>query len=52
MKKILFIGLISLLIFACKSNPAKQLDNKTEARTKGTWSVSFVTYAGSDYIKA
>lgn len=51
MKKILIIGLLSILVFACKSNPANQLDNKTEAAMKGTWTISSVTYPGSDYIK-
>lgn len=51
MKKILFISFISLLFFACKPNQAKQLDNKTEAGMKGTWTISSVTYTGSDYIK-
>lgn len=51
MKKILLLGFISLLFVACKSNPATKLDNKTESGLKGAWTISSVTYTGSDYIK-
>ena len=51
MKKIVYLGLLSLLLFACKTNQSQQLDNKTEAGMKGTWTISSVTYTGSDYIK-
>jgi hypothetical protein len=51
MKKLLFLGLLTLVLSACKANQSKQLDNKTEAGMKGTWNISSVTYTGSDYIK-
>jgi hypothetical protein len=51
MKKILFLGLLTVLLYGCKANQSKQLDNKTEAGMKGTWTISSVTYTGSDYIK-
>jgi hypothetical protein len=51
MKKILFLGMLFLVIVSCKTNTANQLDNKTEAGMKGTWTISSVTYPGSDYIK-
>lgn len=47
----LFLGMLFLLIVACKTNTTNQLDNKTEARMKGTWTISSVAYPGSDYIK-
>ena len=43
--------MLFLVIVSCKTNTANQLDNKTEAGMKGTWTISSVTYPGSDYIK-
>lgn len=51
MKKILFLGMLFLVIISCKTNTSTQLDNKTEAGMKGTWTISSVSYPGSDYIK-
>lgn len=53
MKKIILMSLLSLFILSCKSNSATntKLDNKAEAAIKGNWSISTVTYLGSDMIK-
>jgi len=53
MKKIILVSLMSLFILSCKSNSATstKLDNKTESAIKGDWSISSVTYPGSDVIK-
>lgn len=54
MKKIIFLSLLSLFIFSCKSSTsatATKLDNKTEVGLKGDWKISSVTYPGSDVIK-
>jgi len=51
MKKTLFLGMLFLVSVACKTNTSTQLDNKTEAGMKGTWTISSVSYPGSDYIK-
>lgn len=54
MKKIIFLSLLSLFIFSCKSSTsatATKLDNKTEVGLKGDWKISSVIYPGSDVIK-
>lgn len=53
MKKIFLACAVSLMIIACKSNSATgtKLDNKTEAKLKGDWTLTSVTYPGSDVIK-
>lgn len=51
MKKILFLFLISVFAFGCKSNTATKLDMKSEVMLKGNWKISNVSYTGSDYIK-
>ena len=53
MKKIIFVSLVSLLIFSCKSNSATstKLDSKSQVDLKGNWTISSVTYPGSDVIK-
>jgi hypothetical protein len=35
----------------CKSKQATQLDNKTEAAIKGNWTITSVTFPGSEYLK-
>jgi Lipocalin-like domain len=54
MKKIILASLLSLLIFSCKSSSSAtttKLDNKAEVAIKGDWSISSVSYPGSDVIK-
>lgn len=51
MKKLLFLSALFVFIVACKSNPATKLDNKTEAAMNGTWTITSVTYPGSEVIK-
>jgi hypothetical protein len=54
MKKIILASLLSFLILSCKSSSSAtntKLDNKAEVAIKGDWSISSVTYPGSDVIK-
>ena len=53
MKKIILISVLSVLILSCKSKSATatKLDMKTERVLKGDWTISSVTYPGSDVIK-
>ena len=61
MKKILFVCMIAILVFACKSASSsaattdttlsKKLDRPTQVAIKGNWVITNVSYAGSDYIK-
>ena len=54
MKKIIFLSLVSLLIFSCKpSSSAKstKIDSKSQTEIKGNWRISSVNYPGSDVIK-
>jgi hypothetical protein len=51
MRKIIFISMLSVLFFSCKTNTATKLDNKTEAGMKGNWVIASVNYPGSEYIK-
>ncbi|MDP3353169.1 MAG: lipocalin family protein [Flavobacteriaceae bacterium] len=51
MKKIIFLGVLILLFVGCKSKQATQLDNKTEAAIKGNWTITSVTFPGSEFIK-
>ena len=53
MKKIILMGLLAVLIFACKSNSATstKLDSKSQVAIKGNWKISAVSYLGSDVIK-
>ncbi|WP_395045332.1 lipocalin family protein [Flavobacterium sp.] len=53
MKKTFFLLLIAIFIFGCKSKSATntKLNNKAEVALKGNWTISSVTYPGSDYIK-
>jgi hypothetical protein len=52
MKKII-LALLVVLFFSCKSKSVTNtsLDNKTERSIKGNWSITSVSYPGSDYIK-
>lgn len=53
MKKYILIIVFSIFLFGCKSKSVTNtnVDNKTERVVKGNWSISSVTYPGSDYIK-
>ncbi len=53
MKKTLILGIIALVVFACKSTSATntKIDNKSEVAMKGSWTITSVKFAGSDYIK-
>ncbi len=51
MKKVIIFSILSVVIFACKTNTATKLDNKTEVAMKGNWVVSSVNYPGSEVIK-
>ncbi|WP_309608599.1 lipocalin family protein [Flavobacterium sp.] len=53
MKKIILLLSISVFMFGCKSQSVTnaKVDNKTERVIKGNWSISSVSYPGSEYIK-
>lgn len=53
MKKTFLLLLIATFALGCKSKSATntKLNNKAEVALKGEWTVSSVTYPGSDYIK-
>lgn len=47
------VGLIAILLFACKTTSvtSTKLDKASQVDIKGNWTLSSVTYPGSDYIK-
>jgi hypothetical protein len=53
MKKIIFLVILSLMILSCKSNSATvtKLDSKKQVDLKGDWTISSVSYPGSEVIK-
>jgi hypothetical protein len=53
MKKSILIVMFSILLFGCKSQSVTNtnVDNKTERIIKGDWTVTNVSFPGSDYIK-
>lgn len=53
MKKIILLIAVTIFAFACKTQSpvSTKLDNKSEVAIKGNWTVSAVTYPGSEYIK-
>ena len=53
MKKIIFLVILSLMILSCKSNSATvtKLDSKTQVDLKGDWTISSISYPGSEVIK-
>lgn len=54
MKKIIFLGLVSILIFSCKSKnsaTSTTIDSKSQTAIKGEWVISSVNYPGSEVIK-
>lgn len=53
MKKFILIAVLSVFVLGCKSKSATntRLDSKTQVAMKGNWTISSVTYPGSDVIK-
>lgn len=54
MKKSITLVLLTLIFIGCKPKQTvanTKLDMKSEVAIKGNWSVSSVTYPGSEYIK-
>ena len=54
MKKIIFISLVTVLIFSCKSKnsaTSTKIDSKSQTEIKGNWKISSVVYPGSEVIK-
>ena len=53
MKKSLLLVLLTITLIGCKSKSVTntKVDNKSERVIKGEYSISSVTYPGSDYIK-
>jgi Lipocalin-like domain len=53
MKKIILVVACSILVFACKSTSATntKLDRSSQVQIKGDWTITSVSYPGSEYIK-
>jgi len=56
MRKILFILMLPILLFACKSSaptsgPSSKINRPSQVELKGNWQITNVSYPGSDYIK-
>ena len=53
MKKIILVCTLAVLMFACKSTSvtSTNTDRKAQVGMKGNWTISSVTYPGSQYIK-
>lgn len=54
MKKCITLLLLTLVFIGCKPKEkvvGTKLDNKSEREIKGNWTISSVTYPGSEYIK-
>ncbi|NHM06367.1 hypothetical protein G4D82_03970 [Flavobacterium sp. CYK-4] len=53
MKKLFLLSCMVLAMAACKTSSATstKVDSKSQVAIKGNWTVSSVTYPGSDYIK-
>lgn len=51
MRKALFLSFLLLFLIGCKSKQATQLDNKTEVKLKGSWTVTDVMFQGSEFFK-
>ena len=53
MKKIMLLFALAILNFACKTQSpvGTSLDKRSEVAIKGNWTISEVTYPGSEYIK-
>jgi hypothetical protein len=53
MKKSIVLILLTVLVLGCKSQSVTNTkeDSRSESGIKGSWTISSVTYPGSDYIK-
>ena len=53
MKKLILLSFAVLAMASCKSKSATntKLDRRSEVAIKGNWTITSVTYPGSDYIK-
>ncbi|MBG6110639.1 hypothetical protein H4V97_001281 [Flavobacterium sp. CG_23.5] len=53
MKKVILLCTLAVLMFACKSTSvtSTNTDTKAQVAMKGNWTISSVTYPGSEYIK-
>ena len=53
MKKLMLLSMLTLFFVSCKSKSVTNtaVDNKTERMMKGDWTITSVTYPGSEYIK-
>ena len=53
MKKVILLCILAVLMFACKSTSvtSTNTDTKAQVAMKGNWTISSVTYPGSQYIK-
>jgi hypothetical protein len=53
MRKLVLLGTMAILLFACKSTSVTntKLDRTSQVGIKGNWTISSVVYPGSEYIK-
>lgn len=53
MKKLFLLSAFAIFFVSCKSKSVTNtaVDNKTERMMKGDWTITSVTYPGSEYIK-
>ena len=51
MKKIILLFAFAVVFASCKSNPVSALDTKAQVAFKGNWTISKVSYVGSEYFK-
>lgn len=53
MKKLIALGVLAVLLAACKSTSATntKVDRKSQVAIKGEWVITSVNYPGSEYIK-
>ena len=54
MKKLIALGVLSVLLFSCKPKETvtnNKVDNKSHVAIKGNWTLTSVSYPGSEYIK-
>lgn len=53
MKKVILLFVLALVMGSCKSTSATntKVDNKSHVAIKGNWTITSVSYPGSEYIK-
>lgn len=51
MKKIILLLSFTVMLLSCKSNPVTNLDHKSQVEIKGNWTITKVTFVGSEYFK-